>query len=545
MFSKALFKQSCKANGLMWGIITFAVCFMLACVMLISGTGNISGVKDSVEDTIIVETIDSELEKNAINYYDVATTAEEKFDEYFVSEFKASFLAEFKKSGNAVEAYKTTAQTNISTVYQAAIADLNSYILEVAKARGFEENSSAHQELLGVALFTINPNGQANDQFEAFEPGSKTDAYDVTSLVQNINVSDLTAWALGNEGTNINEYLVSDTRNEYRNDRGAYSVPILIGGNMTKPEVKSSMLENLKEYGVTEEKYNTFDYSYTRVKHLSKTALVSYQARLEYELSLLDKTSDNYSELVLSKKKELNQDIAGSLLDLLPTDVSDAIKEIGQMDLYSLIVGSIFFKIAGLLLPIIYMIMVSNNLIVGQVDSGSMAYVLSTSTKRDQVTFTQACYLILSLFLMFVCTTITSIVCLGIVNISSTNLTVGKLILINLGAFLVLFAMSGINFLTSCIFDRSKKSMAIGGGLSMFFLVATMLGLFGSKVIPSVVRIKALNNFNYVTIISFFDAVSIIEGTNAFIWKFVILLIIGIVGYIIGALRFKKKDLPL
>ncbi|UKI49650.1 MAG: hypothetical protein L6U99_13645 [Clostridium sp.] len=63
MFSKALFKQSCKANGLMWGIITFAVCFMLACVMLISGTGNISGVKDSVEDTIIVETIDSELEK--------------------------------------------------------------------------------------------------------------------------------------------------------------------------------------------------------------------------------------------------------------------------------------------------------------------------------------------------------------------------------------------------------------------------------------------------------------------------------------------------
>ena len=545
MFSKALFKQSCKANGLMWGIITFAVCFMLACVMLISGTGNISAVKDSVEDTIIVETIDSELEKNAINYYDVATTAEEKFDEYFVNEFKTSFLTEFKKSGNALEAYKATAQTNIATVYQAAIADLNNYVLEVAKARGFEENSSAHQELLGVVLFTINPNGQASDQFEAFEPGSKTDAYDVASLVQNINAADLTAWALGNEATNINEFLVSDERNEYRNDRGSYSVPILIGGNMSKAEVKASMLENLKEYGVTEEKYDTFDYSYTRVKHLSKTALVSYQARLEYELSLLDKTSDNYNELVLNKKKELNQDIAGSLLDLLPTDVSDAIKEIGQMDLYSLIVGSIFFKIAGLLLPIIYMIMVSNNLIVGQVDSGSMAYVLSTSTKRDQVTFTQACYLILSLFLMFVCTTITSIVCLAIVNISSTNLSAGKLILINLGAFLVLFAMSGINFLTSCIFDRSKKSMAIGGGLSMFFLVATMLGLFGSKVIPSVVRIKALNNFNYVTIISFFDAVSIIEGTNTFIWKFAVLFVIGIVGYIIGALRFKKKDLPL
>ena len=48
MFSKALFKQSCKANGTMWGIITFAVCFMLACVMLISGSGSIGEVKNSI-----------------------------------------------------------------------------------------------------------------------------------------------------------------------------------------------------------------------------------------------------------------------------------------------------------------------------------------------------------------------------------------------------------------------------------------------------------------------------------------------------------------
>ena len=58
MFSKALFKQSCKANGTMWAIITFAVCFMLACVMLISGGGNIGKVKNSIEDTIIVKEVD-------------------------------------------------------------------------------------------------------------------------------------------------------------------------------------------------------------------------------------------------------------------------------------------------------------------------------------------------------------------------------------------------------------------------------------------------------------------------------------------------------
>lgn len=124
-------------------------------------------------------------------------------------------------------------------------------------------------------------------------------------------------------------------------------------------------------------------------------------------------------------------------------------------------------------------------------------------------------------------------------------LTYGNLILLNVGAFLVLFALSGLCFLTSCIFDRSKRSMAIGGGLSIFALVAAMLGLFGSPVIPSVVRLNALNYFNYTTIISLFDVISIMDGTSVFIWKFAILAIAGIIGYIIGALRFTKKDLPL
>jgi len=87
--------------------------------------------------------------------------------------------------------------------------------------------------------------------------------------------------------------------------------------------------------------------------------------------------------------------------------------------------------------------------------------------------------------------------------------------------------------------------MSLGGGLCMFFLVATMLGLFGSKVIPSVVRLAALNNFNFVSIISLFDVVSVIDGTGAFLWKLLILIVIGIVGYIIGAEKFKNKDLPL
>lgn len=240
----------------------------------------------------------------------------------------------------------------------------------------------------------------------------------------------------------------------------------------------------------------------------------------------------------------LTADIANSLLASLPQEVSDAIEDIGRADLYTLIVGSIFYKLAGLLLPIIYMIMAANNLISGQVDSGSMAYVLSTSTKRKTVVFTQALYLIGSLLVMFLLTTATGCVCLAIID-TEVDLTYGKLILLNVGAFLVLFALSGLNFFTSCYFDRSKRSMAIGGGLSIFALVAAMLGLFGSQVIPKVVRLNALNYFNYTTIISMFDVVSIMDGTVTFIWKFAILAALGIIGIIAGSVKFIKKDLPL
>ncbi len=84
MFSKALFKQSCKANRTMWGIITFATCFMLACVMLISGSGNIGTVKNSIQDTIITKELDSQMQKRALSYYENANDGLQKFDLLFV-----------------------------------------------------------------------------------------------------------------------------------------------------------------------------------------------------------------------------------------------------------------------------------------------------------------------------------------------------------------------------------------------------------------------------------------------------------------------------
>lgn len=79
----------------------------------------------------------------------------------------------------------------------------------------------------------------------------------------------------------------------------------------------------------------------------------------------------------------------------------------------------------------------------------------------------------------------------------------------------------------------------------MFFLVATILGLFGSHVIPSAIRIEAMNYFNYVTLISLFDSASILAGSLTWLWKLGILAVIGIIAYVLSVVQFEKKDLPL
>lgn len=523
MFSKALFKQSCKANGTMWAIITFAVCFMLACVMLISGSDSIGTTITAVEDTIIDREITAAMDVRAINYYENEVDGMTKFDELFLNDFaeetaaspsnpQAAFLSAYTKACGQIQDY----------VYAKALQINPAYTKESAEA----------QEMLGSVMYAINPNGTFDDFY--------------VSLGENVpenHAQPLIAHGLKGD---LASYLKSEERSEYIADRSEYCSSVFLAGNITKRENVDKMLAQLEKFGVSYEKYESFGYSYGNVKKAATNTVITYRNRLDYEVSLIngDLSESEYAAKLAQIKNELTGDIAASLLASLPAEVSSALEEVGQINLYSLVVGSIFYKLAGLLLPIIYVIMASNNLVSGQVDSGSMAYVLSTSTKRRTVVFTQAMYLICSLLCMFSLTTVTGCICLAIVG-SKVSLSYGNLVLLNVGAFLVLFALSGLCFLTSCWFDRSKRSMAIGGGLSIFSLVAAMLGLFGSHVIPKVVRLDALNNFNYVTIITLFDVISIIDGTLTFLWKFAILFALGVIGYAVGSVRFIKKDLPL
>lgn len=240
------------------------------------------------------------------------------------------------------------------------------------------------------------------------------------------------------------------------------------------------------------------------------------------------------------------QDLMNTLLETMGIE-PEKLETLQTMDRTAMF-NQMQYSIMGLLPIFIFIVIVGNSLIVDQVDKGSMAYVLSTPTKRSAVTNTQAIFLIITPFIML---GVTCIARLTASFIMLDNVEVTKTLVLYLGMYILVEAIAGICYLGSCIFDQSKKAMAFGGGLTVWFFIASLLGMFGSEdMVKMGFGADALDSFNKLTLVGLYDIKSISTiGTGdldtAFIWKLAILAIISIACYVAGSIKFRKKDLPL
>ncbi len=212
---------------------------------------------------------------------------------------------------------------------------------------------------------------------------------------------------------------------------------------------------------------------------------------------------------------------------------------------------TIFYGMMTVILPGIYVLVTSNKLISGQVDRGSMAYILSTPIKRTTVVFTQMVFLIGSLAAMF---GIMTLVHLGINAASPITLATAmgngelpvqgdltsKMILeVNLSSLLVCIALAAVCFMFSGIFSSSKYSIGLSGTWVGVSILANMLAMFGR------LGVKGLDNFKYMTICSFYDQNSVLNSGNEWIQKLIWPVLIAAAAFTVGTVVFKKKDLPL
>lgn len=525
MFSKALFKQTAKANWIKWVAVTLATCIMLAIVIIVLGNLGINDIRDSLKDVFTQADQEAILKENAVDMYDLyLTTADVNGQMNTFSGFIGSIITDYD---NALSQYETdngvapddAAKNQIATQQVEAFLNQWGSIIE-----GMMPELDLDE--LKVNLINVLLNHSANPTLtnkellleEMYYPEVYKNAY---ALAIEEGKTEADAVSQANEAVSQAKNMVTNldtvgTQTDYSEFATTY--------------VNNEMYETVRKMqideGATEDEAHIYA---TSVKVISNTALSTYQLWL------------NEGATQENAKKEATKSIS----DQIPEKVSEALEELGNMDMYGLIIGSIFYRIAGLLLPMVFVIMVANGLLAGQVDSGSMAYVLSTPTKRRTVTVTQMAYMLWALLSMFAIVTAVSVVSVWIVGGNNFAINFAEILLFNLGAFLTMFAFAGFCFMCSAIFNRSKYSMSIGGGLTIFMLVCTILGLFGSDVVPSAMRIEAMNFFNYLSIITFFDTTSILAGSLSYLWKFAILAGIGIVTFIVGVFTFDKKDLPL
>jgi ABC-2 type transport system permease protein len=187
------------------------------------------------------------------------------------------------------------------------------------------------------------------------------------------------------------------------------------------------------------------------------------------------------------------------------------------------------------LISAIYVIITGNKLISQQVDKGTLAYVLSTPIKRSKAAMTQATFFVGSLFLMFGISAAAHIFSHYITVGSITFEEVKMILLLNLGLFVLNVALSGICFLASCVFNLSKYTIAVGGGIVGAFLILSIMSMFG----------ESFHWMKNITLVTLFDINSVLSNSADFIWKFIVLAVVGIVTYTIGSAAFSKRDLPL
>lgn len=213
-----------------------------------------------------------------------------------------------------------------------------------------------------------------------------------------------------------------------------------------------------------------------------------------------------------------NGSVLGNLLD-------------GASSLNHFIANS-FFVLMAIIFPMVYSIFVGNRMIAAMVDQGSMAYYVSSPLTRVKIANTSALYFIGSLIIMWCI-----VFCVGVAAgfyFQPDQLHVETFFYLNVGCFLYHFVISGICFLSSCIFNLSKNSLFFGAGIPIAFFVLNLLRKLSTDL--DVLRFFTLNTL--------FDTDKILSGTG-YMTNFIIMLILGLCLYVVGIIVFRRKDLPI
>lgn len=239
-----------------------------------------------------------------------------------------------------------------------------------------------------------------------------------------------------------------------------------------------------------------------------------------------------YLPIIIGMYDPVTQKSLNDMLEMMPAALISALGFSGASASLIGFVSTYYYGFLIFLVPMIYTIVVCNRSIVSHVDKGSMAYILSTPNTRQRIIRTQAMFILASVTLMI------GIVTLAGIAISEIQfpgqMDIRGFFMINLGVLLLYYALTGIGFFASSLFNDTKNSLGIGAGLPVAFLLFNMISNVG----------EATRFFRYISLFTLFDTDQIISG-EGFLLSFIVLGIIAAVMYGMAFYVFSRRDLPL
>lgn len=181
----------------------------------------------------------------------------------------------------------------------------------------------------------------------------------------------------------------------------------------------------------------------------------------------------------------------------------------------------------------IYGVIAANGLMAKQVESGTMVCYLSSPNRRGRIANTQAYFLMMSYFAMFLCAALVGII--GCALRFPGKLEIVQFLLLHIGALCLSLCLGGFSFFASCISDESSRFLALGAGIPVLFLLLRMLANIGGS----------LGLLRFATVFTLFQTTDVLEGSPSICWKFLLLVILGFALFRGGIYLFEKRDLPL
>lgn len=222
-------------------------------------------------------------------------------------------------------------------------------------------------------------------------------------------------------------------------------------------------------------------------------------------------------------------DMLNGYQEMMP-QMMEAFGMTGVTDTLLKFMNTYLYGFLMLLFPLIYLVILGNQLVMNYEDTGSLACLLATPNSRKKIILTQAFSMIGDVILL-----IGSVALVGFFfaeGMFPGELDLGAYWKLNGFAVLLQLAVSGILFCSACFFQESRYYYVAGCGIPLVFYLFGMLGNMGDKF-------TWMKNCSIYSLLPADKIVAEADGTGGYL---VALLAIIVVLYGAGIWRFVKKD---